>query len=237
MTLTSTHTDSLATRRATEFFPSDTRKQPTPGWAPWLNERRNSSKAVVIFDLGLGIIHGGSLSLGPTILETSEETSTSWNFLPSTGSVYAIIADKFLTQSDVSTSLVGVCHAEEFNPQLFHDVGEQQSLLNTPRPTKEALEFLSQSLISFSESLVELVRTAGKSSSIPVLKYEWSVFADPEDSSKELVLGVTVNATSDQALEFWDVVSEKVSAKQQEQLSLADQLALSKHLSIQIYWP
>jgi hypothetical protein len=151
--------------------------------------------------------------------------------------VYAIIADKFLMQSDVATSLVGVCHAEEFNPQLFHDVGEQQSLLNTPRPTIEALEFLSQSLISFSESLIELVRTAGKSSGIPVLKYEWSVFADPEDSSKELVLGVTVNATSDQALEFWDVVSEKVSAKQQEQLSLADQLTLSKHLSIQIYWP
>ena len=142
----------------------------------------------------------------------------------------------FLNQSDVDTTLLGVLHAEEFDPQVFHDLGEQQSLLTTPSPIVEALEFLPQHLITFSLSLIELLRSEAMSFGVPVIGHEWSVFADPEDLGKELVLEMTVNATSDRALEFWDKISEKVSDKKQL-LSPADQKALSKHLSVQIYWP
>jgi hypothetical protein len=141
-----------------------------------------------------------------------------------------------LSQSDVDTMLLGVLHAEDFDPQEFHDLGEQQSLLTPSLPIIEASKFLPATLVSFSESLVELLCSEAQSFGVPVLGCEWSVFADPEDLGKELVLGVTVNATSERALEFWDEVSEKISARKRL-LSLADQKALSKHLSVQIYWP
>ena len=172
------------------------------------------------------------------IEETPGTASSSLRYFRAhTGSTYVnAITRGFLIQSDVDTAPLGVLHAEEFAPKEFHDRGEQLPLLTTPSPVVEALEFLPEKLVSFSLSLVELLRSEARSFGVSMRAHEWSVFADPQDSCKELVLGVTVDASSDQALEFWDKVSEKISAKKQA-LSFPEQNLLNERLSVQIYWP
>jgi hypothetical protein len=228
MTEAITHSDSSVTGRMTKFvLSSDTSRRPISGPA-CINVSNN---------LEWGGIGGGSRSLIYEIVPFSKGTGTNRSGLPPTGSLYAnTVSYGLLSHSDVDTIPLGVLHAEEFDPQEFHDLGEQQTLLAPSRAIIEASEFLPATLLSFSESLIELLYGEARSFDVPILEYEWSVFADPEDLGKELVLGVTVNATSDRALEFWDKVSEKVSAKKQL-LSPEDQNALSKHLSVQIYWP
>lgn len=238
MTLASTYSDSLATRGSMEFvLSSATSKKSEARQGSCFGQWYDRSARVVSFDTGWGGIDAENFPLISEIVQSSEGTGGSWCGLASIGCVYAnTVTYGLLNQSDVDTVLRGVLHAEEFDPQEFHDLGEQQALLPAPLPVVEAAEFIPARLISFSESLLELVYSEAKRFGVSVLGYEWSVFSDPQDLGKELVLGVTINAASDRALEFWDKVDEEVSARKQL-LSLADQNTLSDHFSIQIYWP
>jgi hypothetical protein len=191
---------------------------------------------VILLDTGWDEWTSGNQMLADEITLSFHGTDTKGTMLSTSGCVYVNTMQPFLPWSDVDTSLRGVVHAEEFSPDQFSDRPESQVLLPTPHALVDALEFLPENLISFSRSLEALLQSEARDFGVSVAGFEWSVFTDPQDSSRELVLEVTVRANSDQALDFWDRAAEAISARKKA-LSPTEQDLLNRHLSVQIYWP
>lgn len=142
---------------------------------------------------------------------------------------------EFLHGSDVETTMQGVLHAEELAPALFSDPLDQQTMFGDTAVSL-AREFLPESVISFALSLVDVVKKEARRNEVSIMSQDWSLFVDPADQGKQLVLGVSVNATPEDALELWDKVCEKVEEMKQ-MLSSEDQRFIARNLSIQFYWP
>ena len=85
------------------------------------------------------------------------------------------------------------------------------------------------------DSLSALVLTKARKSEITVNAIAWSVFEDPEEGTREMVLDTAVMATSQQAMAFWDSIGADIDRMR---LSLPENLRnlLITHLTVEISW-
>lgn len=128
---------------------------------------------------------------------------------------------------------------------LGHEIGAaapkeslvpEEGLALTPPPVPGAvLSLLPGEAKELADSLSAIVLTRVNQDRFPVKAIQWSGYVDPEEGTAELVLTVTVLATSAQAMAFWDSVGDDIE-RMKEHLPDQGCALLDQHLAVEVDW-
>ncbi len=105
------------------------------------------------------------------------------------------------------------------------------------RPTvpPSARTLLPSGVIGLADSVSAIVLTKAEQSGLPIKAVDWLIFEDPEEGTRELVLNTIFEATSDQAMAFWDNVGDDLDRMK---LRLSEDLRalMDRYLAVEISW-